>query len=216
MTESLGEWANDDASLSDPGASELAAGPPSAILAAIAVVDLQAAVQDAVRANLLKRVDVDAIVAAAVDAVLDEATLAQLHETVAGAVQLALAAPPTPEQHDEPPELYYPDVVAFVTEQLVPMYRRPLGGPSVTWCPQWWRHAEAIARLEALWRAWEHLRLDPATGMSVWFRDHADHHMAVLLSSDGPFKGCKPKEGHDERLDPFPLEPPPAGLFDTT
>ncbi len=114
------------------------------------------------------------------------------------------------------PELYYPDVVAFVTEQLVPMYRRPLGGQGVTWCPEWWRHAEAIARLEALWRAWEHLRLDPATGMSVWFRDHADHHMAVLLSADGPFKGCKPKDGHGDRLDPFPLKPPPSGLFDAT
>jgi hypothetical protein len=216
MTESFGEWAEDDASSSDPAASDPAAGPPSTILAAVAFVDLQAAVQDAVRTNLLKRVDVDAIASAAVDAVLDEPTLAQLHEAIAGAAQLALAAPPAPEPHNEPPELYYPDVVTFVTEQLVPMYRRPLGGPSVTWCPEWWRHAEAIARLEALWRAWEHLRLDPATGMSVWFRDHADHHMTVLLSSDGPFKGCKPKEGHDERLDPFPLEPPPAGLFDTT
>ena len=85
------------------------------------------------------------------------------------------------------------------------MYRRPLGGQAVTWCPEWWRHAEAIARLDALWRAWEHLRLDPATGMSVWFRDHADHHMAVLLSADGPFKGCKPDKGHAERLPAFPL-----------
>lgn len=51
--------------------------------------------------------------------------------------------------------------------------------------------------------------------MSVWFRDHADHHMAILLSADGPFKGCKPKDGHSNRLDPFPLEPPPPGLFDT-
>jgi len=87
------------------------------------------------------------------------------------------------------------------------MYRRPLGGQGVTWCPEWWRHAEAIARLEALWRAWEHLRLDPATGMSVWFRDHADHHMGVLLSADGPFKGCKPDK-HGERLEPLPLTLP--------
>ncbi|WP_216666160.1 DUF4913 domain-containing protein [Actinomyces faecalis] len=27
-------------------------------------------------------------------------------------------------------------------------------------------------------RSWEHPRQDPATGMSVWLRDHADHHMA--------------------------------------
>lgn len=114
---------------------------------------------------------------------------------------------------EEPaPELYYPNVLVFVTELLAPMYRRPLTGQGTTWCPEWWSHAEAVARLEALWRAWEYLRLDPATGMSVWFRDHADYHMAVLLSADGPFKGCKPDK-HAERLDPLPLVEPPEGLW---
>lgn len=69
------------------------------------------------------------------------------------------------------------------------------------------------ARLDALWRAWEHLRLDPATGMAVWFRDHADHAMAVLLDPDGPFKGCSPTNGHSTRLEPLPLDDPPDGLF---
>ncbi|WP_221186477.1 DUF4913 domain-containing protein [Terracoccus luteus] len=41
-----------------------------------------------------------------------------------------------------------------------------------------------------MWRAWEALRLDPATGMSVWWRDHADHHMTVLFSPEGPFAGA--------------------------
>ena len=50
--------------------------------------------------------------------------------------------------------------------------------------------------------------------MSVWLRDHLDHHIAVLLSSDGPFKGCKPDQ-HGERLKPFAVAPPPAALFDT-
>lgn len=40
-----------------------------------------------------------------------------------------------------------------------------------------------MSRIEALWRAWGHL-LDPATGMSVWFRDPADHHMRVLMDPD--------------------------------
>ncbi|MGJ3192225.1 DUF4913 domain-containing protein [Paenarthrobacter sp. FR1] len=64
-----------------------------------------------------------------------------------------------------------------------------------TWCPQWWKHAEAISRFESLWRAWEYLRLDGTTGMSVRWRDYADHHMNELLSSDGPFKGCNPDDG---------------------
>jgi hypothetical protein len=46
--------------------------------------------------------------------------------------------------------------------------------------------------------------------MSVWLRDHADHHMAVLLSADGPFKGCKP-DNHGERLAPLPTSAPPDG-----
>jgi len=32
--------------------------------------------------------------------------------------------------------------------------------------------------------------------------------MAVLLSADGPFKGCKP-DGHGEQLKALPLIPPP-------
>jgi len=115
------------------------------------------------------------------------------------------------EGADKPP-LIYAALPAFVTEQLAPLYRRNLNSQDRTWCAEWWRHAEAVSRLEALWRAWEHLRLDPALGMSVWFRDHLDHHMAVLLDAEGPFKGCKP-DAHAERMQPLPLKPPPPGLF---
>ncbi|UOD83454.1 DUF4913 domain-containing protein [Paenarthrobacter ureafaciens] len=112
-------------------------------------------------------------------------------------------------------ELFYPNVVAFVSEKLATTYRRQInvqGG--TTWCPQWWKHAEAISRLESLWRAWEYLRLDGTTGMSVWWRDHADHHMSMLLSADGPFKGCTPDDGHRTKLAALPCEDPPTGLFD--
>ena len=201
----MGEWGAPDAAPVTP--------PRSAIAAVVASVDLEAAIDTAVRAAMRGRLE--AVARAAVDEVLDDATLSQLREAADDAARLALLAPAEPaavEAVEEPPELYYPDLVAFVTHQLIPMYRRPLGGQGVTWCPEWWRHAEAIARLDALWRAWEHLRLDAATGASVWFRDHADHHMPVLLSADGPFKGCKPDK-HGERLDPLPLADPPAGVF---
>jgi hypothetical protein len=113
---------------------------------------------------------------------------------------------------DDETELYFPNVLEFVREQLAPMYRRSLDGRSRAWCPQWWRHPEALARLDALWRAWEHLRQDAATGMSVWFRDHADHHMQVLFDADGPFKGCSPDKGHTGRLEPLPMDDYPAAL----
>ena len=112
---------------------------------------------------------------------------------------------------DEPPALVYTNVLDFMTGYLMPIYRRSLSGSATTWCPEWWRHAEANTRLEALWRSWEHLRLDPATGISVWLRDHLDHHMRVLLDTDGPFKGCSPEKGHNEqRLKPLPLTQPPG------
>ena len=65
-------------------------------------------------------------------------------------------------------------------------------------------------RLEALWRAWEHLRLDPATGMSVWWRDHADHHMRVLMADDGPFHGSPDAIDYGK---PLTHVEPPEGLF---
>ncbi|WP_311380826.1 DUF4913 domain-containing protein [Arthrobacter sp. ISL-28] len=109
------------------------------------------------------------------------------------------------------PELFYPDLASFVQDQLAPTSSRNMNGTSTTWCPTWWRHAEAISRLEALWRAWEFLRLDPSTGMSVWWRDHADHHMGVLLSADGHFTGRSSKDGHKDRLQP--LKPLTLGRF---
>jgi hypothetical protein len=112
----------------------------------------------------------------------------------------------------EPPRPYYPTLPDWIEQWLLPVYRRSITGHARAWCPEWWRHDEAVARLEALWRAWEHLRLDAAIGMSLWFRDHADHHLSVLLDADGPFKGCDAK--HSERpLEPLPHEPPPAGIF---
>jgi hypothetical protein len=60
----------------------------------------------------------------------------------------------------------YPDVESWVGQHWSPLVRRPLGG-NLTWCASWWKHPEAISRLEALWRAWETLRLDSPLGMSV-------------------------------------------------
>ena len=113
----------------------------------------------------------------------------------------------------DPPGLYYGTVEEWVHEWLFPVYRRSVLGHERVWCPQWWRHAEAVARLESLWRAWEHLRQDAATGLSVWFRDHADHHMTILLDADGPFKGC---DGHhsDHPVEELPHDPPPEGMFE--
>ena len=63
----------------------------------------------------------------------------------------------------EAPELVYGSVDEFVREYLRHMYTRPVGGGNARyrWAAKWWKFPEAVARLEGLWRSWEHLRQDP-------------------------------------------------------
>ncbi|MEU7764595.1 DUF4913 domain-containing protein [Nocardia sp. NPDC049190] len=116
------------------------------------------------------------------------------------------------EQQQQP--MIYASVVEFVENYLSVVYRRQVTDLSDTvWCPEWWQHAEAVARLDALWRAWEHYRLDPSTGLSVWFLDHADQHMSKLFDPKGPFKYCSVRNGHKDMLSPLPLKSPQHGMF---
>ncbi|MER6121771.1 DUF4913 domain-containing protein [Streptomyces sp. NPDC001795] len=83
-------------------------------------------------------------------------------------------------------------LIEWVEGVLVPGY---LGEPSADarWCHLWFEHMPAVARLHALWLAWQELT-DPATcgyaGPSVWHRDHLDPCIRELRSSAGPFAGC--------------------------
>ena len=111
----------------------------------------------------------------------------------------------------EPGTLMFGSVDDFVRNQLLITYTRVVG-PRMQrrWSAQWWRSAEAIIRLEALWRSWEHLRLDGATGSSIWWRDHLDHHMPILMSPDGPFEDSQDQNRPGE---PLPYTEPPKGMF---
>jgi hypothetical protein len=114
---------------------------------------------------------------------------------------------------EDAPRLFYGSVDEFVRERLIHMYKRKVGPQNdghYRWAADWWNYPEALARLEALWRAWEHLRLDPATGSSIWWIEHADHHMPILLDPDGPFSKSTDRNGHG---DPLPYAAPPKGLF---
>ncbi|GAB3918912.1 hypothetical protein GCM10011575_28930 [Microlunatus endophyticus] len=108
----------------------------------------------------------------------------------------------------------YGSVDAFVREYLRHMYKRRIDGRTRVWAARWWSYGEAISRLDALWRSWESLRQDPSTGMSVWWRDHADYHMPVLLDPDGVFfDSADDPANTNRRGDPLPYEPPPDGMF---
>ncbi|MDQ3157292.1 MAG: DUF4913 domain-containing protein [Actinomycetota bacterium] len=122
--------------------------------------------------------------------------------------------PTTGAVDEETPQLYYPSLPDFVEEFFLPMFRRDVTNiAGLTWCAHWWLHPEATYRLESLWRSWEHLRLDAALGSSAWLREHADHHLPILMSDAGPFKGCSITNGHQDRDYKLPAEPPPDGLY---
>lgn len=107
---------------------------------------------------------------------------------------------------------FFPTLDAFVRDFVCPIFRRNVGEPGRAehrWSARWWTSAEAIIRLEAMWRTFEQARLDP-TGMSAWLRDHADYHLGVLMSPNGPFGNSHDKSTFDQ---PLPYEAPPRGLF---
>lgn len=119
------------------------------------------------------------------------------------------------EVQDDGPTTYYRSVDEFVREYLRHVYGCKIDGRTRVWAAEWWRYIGAVTRLEALWRAWEHLRLDGATGISVWLRDHADHHMNVLFDPAGPFEAADPLDeaNHAMKGGPLPYAAPPAGLY---
>ena len=128
-----------------------------------------------------------------------------------GDVMTADPAARSAVDEDDLPEPVYARVQDWVSEHFIPMYRRPLGG-EFRWCPQWWRHAEAITRLTALWQSWEAMRLQPGTGTANWLRDHLDHQLPVLLGRSGPFAQCSEDEHIEPRI--AAADPPPPGWWD--
>jgi hypothetical protein len=109
--------------------------------------------------------------------------------------------------------LFHANVNEFVTERLVYFIPRPVPGSGRVWCAEWYRHAQALSRLDSIWRAWEHLRQDPALGMSNWWVHYADPNIRALLDPvTGPFGRCA--DGHDpDSTEPLPVFEPPEGLF---
>lgn len=99
----------------------------------------------------------------------------------------------------------------WVHDLLLPVYGREIttGRP---WCLQWQEHPEAVARLHALWLAWQQLTDVEAglTGPSTWHRDHLDPALLQLRTPDGPFGACTTSAArpHHRLL----ASPEPAGV----
>lgn len=114
----------------------------------------------------------------------------------------------------------FPDLSGWVHGWLLPFYRRRVeDGRHRAWCPQWWRHAEAVIRLTAVWRVFEDaLRSGDPAAMSVFLRDHLDYHLTVLTDPDGPLKGCNTVDGHNaaSALQAWPIADAPDGFAEHT
>lgn len=82
-------------------------------------------------------------------------------------------------------ETYYPNVYMWVEHWLLPRWKRDLS--QARWDPRWWEYTEVLSRFDALWRAWEFLRLEGPTGTAVFFRDYLDTTMPIITDSSGPF-----------------------------
>ncbi|MFF2503573.1 DUF4913 domain-containing protein [Streptomyces sp. NPDC058067] len=79
----------------------------------------------------------------------------------------------------------------WVNYLFLPVYGREIS-TSRPWCAQWHEHPEAVARLHALWLAWQQFTDTEAglSGPSAWHRDHLDQALVHLRAPDGPFAAC--------------------------
>ncbi|MEW1660595.1 DUF4913 domain-containing protein [Streptomyces sp. NPDC093707] len=79
----------------------------------------------------------------------------------------------------------------WVNYLFLPVYGREIS-TTRPWCAQWYEHPEAVARLHALWLAWQQFTDTEAglSGPSTWHRDHLDQTLVHLRAPDGPFAAC--------------------------
>ena len=122
--------------------------------------------------------------------------------------------PDQPNELGEPRNLYG-NVYEFVAGLIAPLYANDARDQRTDfrWCSKWFHHTEAVARLEACWKAFEVLRLDPGTGASVWFRDHADPCMNALTDPAGPFARCSDTAHKLPKPLPLADHPPTSSTF---
>ncbi|MFF2277922.1 DUF4913 domain-containing protein [Agromyces sp. NPDC058126] len=112
-----------------------------------------------------------------------------------------------------PASTYFPDVFTWVEYWLLPHWKRELN--AARWDARWWEYTEVLSRFEALWRAWEVLRLDGGTGIAVYFRDYLDPAMQVITGRDGPFWRIQ-KVGERILPEPWPNTFPPGHELEET
>lgn len=97
----------------------------------------------------------------------------------------------------------------FVVLYVAQVFQSPPNCIEQAWCPEWWRHPEALARFAGLWRSYERHR---ALGvLSDWLLYCAGPQLRSLRAPDrGAFAGCSVTSGHNDALIGMPVNPIPA------
>ncbi|WP_280301127.1 DUF4913 domain-containing protein [Nocardia neocaledoniensis] len=223
------ENTTENTEIADPSATEAAA--------VLGGVDLTESLSAAVRKAVNSQVAAAAkeIAAGAVTDFLTDDVVATMRETalleaeaaVNPDAAAAIAAPaqpepepeaaPAAEPEEEPRKLRFERLDLFVEQYVANMYRREVSRrgteAKIRWCPQWWDHGEAVGRLDALWTAFEQMRLGEGSEMAAWWTQFADPLMAALFDIEGVFKYCSVTEGHNTTMKRLPTVPAPQGWF---
>ncbi|MFF0547211.1 DUF4913 domain-containing protein [Nocardia thailandica] len=159
----------------------------------------------------------DEVVATMRETALLEAEAAVNPDSAAAVAAAAEPAAAQEEKEEEPRKLHYARLDLFVENYLAHNFRREVSAQGsdrkLRWCPQWWDHGEVVSRLEALWMAWEQLRLGEGPELATWWIQYVDPTMAVLLDTEGPFKYCSAADGHRPKMLKLPTIPAPEGWF---
>ncbi|TCJ89981.1 DUF4913 domain-containing protein [Nocardia alba] len=210
--------------------TELDAEQAAAVLGGVDLTDaLSVALRKAVNAQVTAAAK--EIATGAINDFLTEDVIATMRETAlleaeaavnpdAAAVVGAVAEPEPesePEPEEKPRQLHHARLDLFVEKYIAHTYRREVSRKGteskIRWCPQWWDHAEAVGRLDALWMAWEQMRLGEGSEMAAWWTQFADPLMAALFDPEGVFKYCSVADGHRPSMKVLPTVPAPAGWF---
>jgi hypothetical protein len=106
---------------------------------------------------------------------------------------------PEDEGNDDEFDLL-PAFLAWVEAHLSVVECTQSDKSTAAWCPEWWKHPEAVERLWACFEARQQVTLDAAARMdalSDWWLTHWDRHAAILFDSKaGPFRKCDRNLGH--------------------
>lgn len=126
----------------------------------------------------------------------------------------ALTLPDDPQDPAQDAEPFYPTMAAWFRSWFRQVVERQTSS-GLVWCPQWWRHNEAIAILDALWMAWEGARISPAAEAMLLWWERAIGMLHHLTSPDhGPFAACTSRRHQVEDGElALPHDPEPPGWF---